>query len=134
MAASTSAHPPSTTPFKQPPLHGVLPAISGGPPFGDGAALSWTFPHDHAPEDVAYNSDGQLVGATLEALVERMTPHDALVEPPFAAVFFMTFRLFTTPTEMLEAVITRYNIAPPAGLAEDALFQWQQQRGSEGWG
>ncbi|KAI0755150.1 ras guanine nucleotide exchange factor domain-containing protein [Daedaleopsis nitida] len=98
-----------------------------GPSFT--AVLPWTFPHDHAPEDVAYNSDGQLVGATLEALVERMTPHDALVEPPFAAVFFMTFRLFTTPEELLDSVISRYNILPPPGLSEIDLRLWQQRKG-----
>ncbi|KAI0688909.1 ras GEF [Earliella scabrosa] len=106
--------------------HGVAPA--GPMPFAT-PVLPWTFPHDHAPEDVAYNSDGQLVGATLEALVERMTPHDALVEPPFAAVFFMTFRLFTTPAELLDAVIARYNILPPPGLPDSDLRLWQQRKG-----
>ncbi|KAI1793272.1 ras GEF [Ganoderma leucocontextum] len=119
---------PSTTSFEQQLLNGELPAIPGTHPFG-AAVLPWTFPHDHAPEDVAYNSDGQLVGATLEALVERMTPHDALVEPPFAAVFFMTFRLFTTPAELLDSVIARYNILPPPGLLDADLRLWQQRKG-----
>ena len=119
---------PSTSTFEEKLLNGDLPAIPGAP--GQFAAvLPWTFPHDHSPEDVAYNSDGQLVGATLEALVERMTPHDALVEPPFAAVFFMTFRLFTTPTALLEAVIARYNVIPPPGLADVDLRLWQQRKG-----
>ncbi|KAH9889834.1 ras GEF [Cubamyces lactineus] len=122
--------------------HGPTPSIStfeerlmGGeiPPVPSSrlatAVLPWTYPHDHAPEDVAYNSDGQLVGATLEALVERMTPHDSLVEPPFAAVFFMTFRLFTTPAALLDAVITRYNILPPPGLGDADLRLWQQRKG-----
>ena len=118
----------STTSFEHQLLGGELPAVPGAHPFG-AAVLPWTFPHDHAPEDVAYNSDGQLVGATLEALVERMTPHDALVEPPFAAVFFLTFRLFTSPTALLDAVIARYNILPPPGLADADLRLWQQRKG-----
>ncbi|OBZ71141.1 Cell division control protein 25 [Grifola frondosa] len=114
--------------FEQKLLNGDLPA----PPlteFGKSSEIPWTFPHDYAPEDVAYNSDGQLVGATLDALVERMTPHDSLVEPSFAAVFFLTFRLFTTPTELLNAVIARYNILPPPSLVDADLYQWQQRKG-----
>ncbi|RDX49923.1 ras GEF [Lentinus brumalis] len=120
--------PPSTMSFEEKLLNGELPSVPGGHAFAS-AVLPWTFPHDHAPEDVAYNSDGQLVGATLEALVERMTPHDALVEPPFAAVFFMTFRLFTTPSELLATVIARYNILPPPGLSDGDLRLWQQRKG-----
>ncbi|KAI0763622.1 hypothetical protein BD413DRAFT_581892 [Trametes elegans] len=107
----------------------IAPFDEKVPPVPSTATLPWTFPHDHAPEDVAYNSDGQLVGATLEALVERMTPHDSLVEPPFAAVFFMTFRLFATPAALLDAIITRYNILPPPGLSDADLRLWQQRKG-----
>ncbi|KAH9924276.1 ras GEF [Epithele typhae] len=103
---------------------------SGLPPAGPASGmLPWTFPHDHSPDDVAYNSDGQLVGATLAALVERMTPHDSLVEAPFAAVFFMTFRLFTTPLDLLDAVIARYNLLPPPLSADVDLRAWQQRKG-----
>lgn len=91
--------------------------------------LAWLLSHDHPPDDVAYNSEGQLVGASLEALVERMTPHDALVEPAFAAVFFLTFRQFTTPSELVSALIARYNIVPPGSLADGEMFLWQQQKG-----
>ncbi|KAL7280074.1 hypothetical protein ACG7TL_006489 [Trametes sanguinea] len=118
---------PSITTFEEKLMSGELPPVPASR-LGT-AVLPWTFPHDHSPEDVAYNSDGQLVGATLEALVERMTPHDSLVEPPFAAVFFMTFRLFTTPAELLDAVITRYNILPPPGLCDADLRLWQQRKG-----
>lgn len=91
--------------------------------------LSWLLSHDHASEDVAYNSEGQLVGATLVALVERMTPHDSLVDPAFSAVFFLTFRQFTTPTELVDALITRYNLVPPPGLTDDDKYTWQQRKG-----
>ncbi|KAI0670979.1 ras guanine nucleotide exchange factor domain-containing protein [Trametes maxima] len=139
---SVNSYAPTETTWEGSQRHGAAPSVrsleeklmSGQlPPVPSSqlatAVLPWTFPHDHAPEDVAYNSDGQLVGATLEALVERMTPHDSLVEPPFAAVFFMTFRLFTTPTELLDAVITRYNILPPPGLCDADLRLWQQRKG-----
>jgi len=77
--------------------------------------VAWTLSHDHAEDDVAYNSDGQLVGATLSALVERMTPHDSVPEQAFSSVFFLTFRLFSTPMDLVGAIVDRYNIKPPAG-------------------
>lgn len=107
-----------------------LPPVPNGMPVSQSRpeGLSWLLSHDHSDE-VAYNGEGQLVGASLRALVERMTPHDALVEPAFAAVFFMTFRLFTTPQVLVGAIIARYNILPPPGLTDGETFLWQQQKG-----
>jgi hypothetical protein len=85
--------------------------------------------HDYSLEDVAYNKDGVLVGASLECLVEKMTPHDNIVEPAFSAVFFMTFRMFSTPQELVASVIERYNLLPPAGLSDEDLYVWQQRKG-----
>ena len=85
--------------------------------------------HDYSLEDVAYNKDGVLVGASLECIVEKMTPHDNIVEPAFSAVFFMTFRMFSTPQELVAAVIKRYNLLPPAGLSDEDLYVWQQRKG-----
>ncbi|PFH53989.1 hypothetical protein AMATHDRAFT_73003 [Amanita thiersii Skay4041] len=85
--------------------------------------------HDYAHDDVAYNSEGLLVGATLEALVEKMTPHDSIVDPAFSAVFFLTFRLFSTPLELTDAVIARYDLVPPAHLSTDDIALWEQRKG-----
>ena len=85
--------------------------------------------HDYSPEDVAYNKDNVLVGASLECLVEKMTPYDNIVEPAFSAVFFMTFRMFSTPQELVASVIERYNLLPPAGLGDEDLYVWQQRKG-----
>lgn len=92
---------------------------------------SWMYTHDYSLEDVAYNTEGILVGATIEALVEKMTPHDAIVDPAFSSVFFMTFRLFTTPTELVEAIIARYNLVPPrsASTSIEELHLWQHKKG-----
>jgi len=89
----------------------------------------WMLTHDYSQEDVAYNSDGHLVGATMQALVEKMTPHASIVDPAFSAVFFLTFRLFSTPTELVQAVIDRYNLLPAPNLTEEQIYQWQQRKG-----
>ncbi|KAF4617170.1 hypothetical protein D9613_005882 [Agrocybe pediades] len=89
----------------------------------------WMFGHDYSLDDVAYNSEGHLVGATMDVLVEKMTPHDSIVDPAFAAIFFMTFRLFSSPTELVDVIISRYNLLPPPGLSNEDLHLWQQRKG-----
>ena len=90
---------------------------------------AWMFGHDYSVEDVAYNSEGHLVGATMEALVEKMTPHDSIVDPAFSAVFFMTFRMFSSPSALVDVIISRYNLLPPTNISNEDLHLWQQQKG-----
>ena len=91
---------------------------------------SWLQFHDYLPEDVSYNPEGQLVGATLRALVEKMTPPNAsVVDPAFSSIFFLTFRLFSSPAELVQAIIERYNLVPPPGLSEERTYVWQQRKG-----
>ncbi|KAI0056099.1 ras GEF [Artomyces pyxidatus] len=90
---------------------------------------SWTQSHDYSLEDVAYNTEGVLVGASMQALVEKMTPHASIVEPAFSAVFFLTFRLFSSPMELVQVIIDRYNILPPPDLTEERMYLWQQRKG-----
>ena len=90
---------------------------------------AWMFSYDYSLEDVAYNSEGHLVGATMAALVEKMTPHDSIVDPAFSAVFFMTFRLFSSPSDLVDAIISRYNLLPPSNISNEDLHLWQQRKG-----
>ncbi|KAH0586264.1 Cell division control protein 25 [Termitomyces sp. J132] len=90
---------------------------------------AWMLSHDYALEDVAYNTDGHIVGATIEVLVEKITPHDSLVDSAFSAVFFLTFRLFSSPEELVKTIIARYNIQPPQGISDTDIQCWQQRKG-----
>ncbi|EPQ54463.1 ras GEF [Gloeophyllum trabeum ATCC 11539] len=109
-------------------LNGELPSIpSCELPGRD--PLSWMLSHDYSLEDVAYNSDGHLVGASLNALVEKMTPHDSLVDITISDVFWGTFRLFSSPAELLDAIIARYNLQPPPNLSQEDVYVWQQRKG-----
>ncbi|KAK8866035.1 hypothetical protein IAR55_001186 [Kwoniella newhampshirensis] len=76
----------------------------------------WVVAHDYDPREIVFNSDGNMIGASLPVLVEKMTPHDGPVDPTFHATFFYTFRLFTTPSQLLETVIKRYNLHPPPAI------------------
>ena len=111
-------------------INGNLPSVPLDPiPEYIQDPTGWMFGHDYNLEDVAYNTEGHLVGATMDVLVEKMTPHDSIVDPAFAAVFFLTFRLFSTPSELVDAIIARYNIMPPLGLGDSDMHLWQQRKG-----
>ncbi|CAD0106936.1 unnamed protein product [Aureobasidium uvarum] len=64
----------------------------------------------HAHE-LLYNKDGQIVGGTLAALVEKLTSQHGPPEPEYNTAFLLTFRLFTNAVELTQALITRYEYA-----------------------
>ena len=75
---------------------------------------------DHDQADVCFNSEGQLTGATLQVLVEKMTPHDTTIDASFSNTFFLCFRLFTTPNDLFDTLEARYNMRAPVEVEMDA--------------
>jgi len=65
----------------------------------------------------------QLRGGTLTGLVEQLTRHDKL-EPAFNNTFLLTYRSFTTATELFEMLVKRWLIQPPKGLSADDYQTW----------
>lgn len=63
------------------------------------------------------------MGATLEGLVERMTLHDSPPDAVLSNTFYLTFRLFTTPKQLAETLVQRFNIQPPDSVD---VSQWQK--------
>ncbi|KAG8762081.1 hypothetical protein FRC11_011294 [Ceratobasidium sp. 423] len=81
------------------------------------------------PRDVVYHPDGHLMGATLDVLVEKMTSHDRTPDPKFAATFFLSFRLFTTPLELVEVLHRRWNMSPPVDtFSQEEYETWCRAR------
>ncbi|KAH8167063.1 hypothetical protein CIB48_g1170 [Xylaria polymorpha] len=66
--------------------------------------LEKTFVHE-----LMFNKDGQVVGGSLPALVERLTTHDTTPDAVFVSAFYLTFRLFCTPAELVEVLIERFD-------------------------
>lgn len=60
----------------------------------------------------------QILCASLTALVEEITPHDSdgHVDPTFFVEFLLTFRLFSSPMEVLEKLLCQWNFPPPSDL------------------
>lgn len=113
----------STAPTRPPP---APPAGEDGDP-----SRFWAVKHDFDLNETAYNSEGTLVGGTLRVLVEKMTPHDGTPDLNFSSAFWYTFRLFTTPEELVRTLIARYEMpVPPVveGMDEQQLQAWKSSK------
>eukprot|EP00026_Physarum_polycephalum_P003142 Phypoly_transcript_03151.p1 GENE.Phypoly_transcript_03151~~Phypoly_transcript_03151.p1 ORF type:complete len:727 (+),score=161.57 Phypoly_transcript_03151:83-2263(+) len=66
-------------------------------------------------------------GGTLDKLVERLT-YDRTPETDYAIAFLLTYRSFTTPMELLEKLIARYNIEPKEPLTGDQLALFEKKK------
>lgn len=67
--------------------------------------LETTYAHE-----LVYNKDGQISGGSLPALVEQLTTHDSTPDTSFVTAFYLTFRLFTTPVELAQCLINRFDL------------------------
>ena len=66
--------------------------------------LEKTYAHE-----LMYNKEGQIIGGTLRALIEKLTAHHSTPDGLFVSTFYLTFRLFTTPVEFAEALANRFD-------------------------
>lgn len=68
-------------------------------------------------------SPPQLRGGTLTGLVEQLTRHDRL-DSPFNNTFLLTYRSFTTASELFEMLLKRWTIQPPYNLSGGDMQLW----------
>jgi hypothetical protein len=71
---------------------------------GEEHLLETTFVHE-----LVYNKEGQISGGSLPALVEQLTTYETTPDVIFVNTFYLTFRLFTTPVELTQSLIDRFD-------------------------
>ncbi|KAL1304191.1 hypothetical protein AAFC00_000614 [Neodothiora populina] len=84
---------------------------------------------DHEGE-IAYDTKvqpAQLRGGTLTGLVEQLTRHDRL-DSPFNNTFLLTYRSFTTATELFEMLVKRWSVQPAYGLNGSEMQVWVDKK------
>ena len=69
----------------------------------------------------------QLRGGTLIALVEQLTRHDRL-DSHFNNTFLLTYRSFTTASELFEILVKRFSIQPPPGISQSEYNTWVEKK------
>ncbi|PWY99569.1 hypothetical protein BCV70DRAFT_223969 [Testicularia cyperi] len=89
--------------------------------------LPWFLEPDYMGDDIVIAQDGSVKGATLEALLARLTMHNSF-DASFNNTFLMTYRSFTTTQTLLDLLTQRFHILPPAGLSDDELTLWSEKK------
>jgi son of sevenless len=69
----------------------------------------------------------QLRGGTLTALVEQLTRHDRL-DTSFNNTFLLTYRSFTTASELFEMLVKRFTVQPPRGISQENYRTWVERK------
>lgn len=107
VSTSTRATTPDhLAPKAQPSLSELSTGSHTGPLDDDDVEsklLEKTYAHE-----LMFNKEGQVTGGSLPALVERLTTHESTPDALFVSTFFLTFRLFCTPSKLAEALIDRF--------------------------
>lgn len=90
-------------------------------------AIPWFLQNDTPSEDIVVNDAGQVKGATLNALMERLTMHNAF-DPTFNSTFLLTYQSFTTTDEFLDLLFARFRTERPSSLSSEEQALWVEKR------
>ncbi|SCZ94149.1 BZ3501_MvSof-1269-A2-R1_Chr1-3g01217 [Microbotryum saponariae] len=101
---------------------------SSGKSSSDQSTTLWFLERNYEAREISFNADGRVTGGTLRCLVERMTLHDTTIDPLFSNTFFLTFRMFTSPPQLVQALFARFDIVAPQGLDETQLKLWNSKK------
>ena len=74
---------------------------------------AWFLSHERSVSDIHFNMEGDMCFATLDALVERLTLHDAPVATDFLKAFMICFRCFCTPQNLVKLLEHRFLLRRP---------------------
>lgn len=102
----------------------VPPTLVEEPEESEESLLEKTFAHE------LMFKDGQVVGGSLRALIEKLTAHQSTPDAMFVSTFYLTFRHFAAPTEVAAALVDRFDyvgdnpaVASPVRLRVYNIFK-----------
>ena len=112
--ASTRATTPDHSPAKKHSSQTLVSSFSSASELRSVASEDVAAAEEHLLEttyahELIYNKDGQISGGSLPALVEQLTTHESTPDAVFVTAFYLTFRLFTTPVELAQCLIDRFD-------------------------
>ncbi|KZV68788.1 ras GEF [Peniophora sp. CONT] len=75
--------------------------------------------------DIIFDNAGNVLGGTVQALVERLTTHQHM-DTRFTTSFLLVFKRFTDIDTFIRLLIERFWIPPPKGLAGRDMDEWRR--------
>ncbi|KAI8827072.1 ras guanine nucleotide exchange factor domain-containing protein [Fimicolochytrium jonesii] len=90
-------------------------------------AKPWFLQYDYSERDVSFSPDGKLRGATLDALIERLTLHDGL-DPEVLSTFLLTYRSFTDSVTFIQLLKRRFSMEAPSELTVPERDLWLEKK------
>eukprot|EP01102_Stenamoeba_stenopodia_P019992 TRINITY_DN765_c0_g1_i2.p1 TRINITY_DN765_c0_g1~~TRINITY_DN765_c0_g1_i2.p1 ORF type:complete len:733 (-),score=247.38 TRINITY_DN765_c0_g1_i2:175-2373(-) len=81
---------------------------------------------DATSNSLVLNEDGSIKGGTVQKLVEMLT-HEQYMDPDYLTAFLLTYRSFTTSSDVMEKLVLRYQITPPPFASNDDLKKFKEQ-------
>ena len=91
------------------------------------ADTPWFLQLDYADEVVYDPAALMIKQGTLTGLVEHLTRHDKL-DACFNDAFLLTYPSFVGAAALLDKLLERFNIPPPADLSETEMQRWVEQK------
>lgn len=88
--------------------------------------IPWYLDSEHE-YSLIYDKKGNVKGGTKIALLEHLTNHQ-IIDVSFNISMLLTFRSIFTTSELLHALIERYNLYPPEGLSYEEYSAWVEKK------
>jgi son of sevenless-like protein len=110
--APTAPPPPVPTPLSPPPTTSPRP---------------WYLATDYPAGEIVFDENQNVKAGTPRALVVRLTTHVDF-DMTFLNKFFLTFRTFVQPQELVRLLIDRYNIEEPKDLEPAEHNEWRDKK------
>ncbi|KAI9344902.1 ras guanine nucleotide exchange factor domain-containing protein [Obelidium mucronatum] len=90
----------------------------------------WYLGIDYSEKDLVLDSNGNIMGGTLEALIAKLTSHEEvdIKTIQFIQTFLLGYRGFTTSSVLIQHLIQRFKLQAPAKLNADELRVWVTEK------
>lgn len=122
---------PTPTPRRTSSSHEAEPLqISEFYPGGDPKAFqNVLLTEENNPDAIEYfesdKEEKEIRAATLDKIIEMLTSHQTY-DSAFLHTVMITYRSFTTPNELFDKLVQRWNYPPPVGFDSDPTFDFEQ--------